>query len=230
MNRLFIIIALLLLTPIVIFAQDTIIQKNGIKTPCLIQNEDSTNVHFYIKRKGRKILTFLNKEEIDSIKYGIIKEPIPFDKGSLGAGLGLDYGGIGLNFTFFPQENIGLFAAYGYAMVGLSFNAGAKYRYIPNKTATVLPYAIAMYGYNTAIKVKNWTNYNKLYYGATVGVGLEFHSKSKSIGYWTVAMLVPIRDPKAKRYIDELKSNPNIDVKSEPWPVVFSVGYRLILD
>jgi len=230
MNRLFIIIALLLLTPIVIFAQDTIIQKNGIKTPCLIQNEDSTNVHFYIKRKGRKILTFLNKEEIDSIKYGIIKEPIPFDKGSLGAGLGLDYGGIGLNFTFFPQENIGLFAAYGYAMVGLSFNAGAKYRYIPNKTATVLPYAIAMYGYNTAIKVKNWTNYNKLYYGATVGVGLEFHSKSKSIGYWTVAMLVPIRDPDAKQYIDELKSNPNIDVKSEPWPVVFSVGYRLILD
>ncbi len=230
MNKIFLIITLLLLTPILIFAQDTIFQKSGIKTPCSILKEDSTNVHFYLKRKGIKILTHLNKEGIDSIKYGIIQEPIPFDRASLGVGLGLDYGGIGLNFTFFPQENIGLFAAYGYAMVGLSFNAGAKYRYIPNKTATVLPYAIAMYGYNTAIKVKNGESYNKLYYGATVGVGLEFHSKSISRGYWTVAMLVPIRDSDAEQYIDKLKSNPNIEVKNEPWPVVFSVGYKLILD
>ena len=230
MNKLLLIIALFLLTPIVMFAQDTIIRKNGVSTPCVIQSEDSTMVHFYINRNRQKILTFLNKEEIDSIKYGIIPEPIPFDKASIGFGMGLDYGGFGLNFTIYPQQNVGLFAGLGYAMVGLGYNVGAKYRYIPNKAATVLPYAIAMYGYNTAIKVKNDEGLNKQFYGTTVGVGLDFHSKSKSKGYWTIAILVPIRGSEVKNYIDELKSHPYIKFKNDLWPVAFSVGYRLILD
>ena len=218
MRKLIQTIAFTLLATVALHAQDTVFRKDGKIIPCKIQGKDSTKVTFLIKRNGLKILTYLNKEEVDSIKYGIIQEPIPFDKASIGPGLGLDYGGIGLNFTLYPQQNIGLFAGFGYAIAGLGYNVGAKYRHIPSNTATVLPYLIAMYSYNTAIQVKNANGFNKHFYGTTVGVGLELHSKSISRGYWTMAMLVPIRDSEVEKYIDK------------PWPVTFSIGYRLILD
>ncbi len=33
---------------------------------------------------------------------------------AIGLGVGLDYGGIGVNLTVYPQKNIGLFAGIGY--------------------------------------------------------------------------------------------------------------------
>lgn len=223
-------IVLTLLATIALHAQDTVFRKDGKTILCKIQSEDSTKVTFQIKKAGQRVITYLNKEEVDSIKYGIIPEPIPFDKASIGFGMGMDYGGFGANVTIFPQQNIGLFAGFGYAMIGLGYNVGVKYRYIPNSTATILPYAIGMYGYNTAIKVENAIAYNKFFYGATVGVGLDFHSKSASKGYWSIAILVPIRGSEVNNYINDLKNSHGVEFKNNLSPIGFSIGYKIILN
>ncbi len=80
----------------------------------------------------------------------------PVDQLSIGIGGGLDYGGFGGNLSYYPLNNVGLFGGVGYALAGVGFNAGVKYRYIPKKPdARVRPFALAMYGYNAAIVVIN---------------------------------------------------------------------------
>jgi len=75
---------------------------------------------------------------------------------SIGLGIGLDCGGIGMNTTFFPQRDVGIFAGAGYALLGLSWNAGLKFRAISDRPAVaVSPFILAMFGYNTAIVIGN---------------------------------------------------------------------------
>src|SRR5689334_18602691 len=78
------------------FAQDTIVQKNGKKIACKIINEDSTAVHFLIKKNNNDVETFLARSDISTIN----KAPRSYyklDHLSFGVGSGLDYGGTGVN-------------------------------------------------------------------------------------------------------------------------------------
>ena len=61
-----------------------------------------------------------------------------------GLGLGLDYGGIGFNFSVFPQKNIGVFGGIGYAEIGIGYNAGLKIRKIAKKEGVANPYILGM--------------------------------------------------------------------------------------
>src|ERR1700761_7927674 len=72
------------------------------------------------------------------------------DVNSLGIGLGEDYGGIGINYTVYPQTNIGLFGGVGYALAGVGYNFGVKLRTNPS-LATL--FVMFMYGYNAAVAV-----------------------------------------------------------------------------
>lgn len=155
--------------------------------------------------------------------------PLVNDKTTFGLGLGLDYGGIGLNVLTYPNKNIGLFGGLGYALAGIGFNAGAKFRIVSKKHHTD-PYALVMYGYNTSFKVKNAGNFDKLFYGPSVGFGLDFRSKRMKSNYWTVALLVPIRGSEVNDYMDDLKNNHSVEFKNELLPVTYSVGYRFIID
>ncbi len=55
--------------------------------------------------------------------------PWPGDMVSIGLGIGLDHGGFGGNVTYYPVKNIGLFGGVGYAIAGVGFNVGAKFRF-----------------------------------------------------------------------------------------------------
>jgi hypothetical protein len=153
------------------------------------------------------------------------------DKATLGLGLGMDYGGVGANFLIYPNKSIGLFGGVGYAIAGAGFNAGLKYRFLPKKQkASLVPYVLAMYGYNAAVAVSNMSDLNKIYYGPTLGIGIDLRASLKKKNYWTFALLIPIRDPAVNDYIDNLEDNMGVDFTSKLIPIGISIGYRIILN
>ena len=151
-----------------------------------------------------------------------------FDQSSLGVGLGLDYGGIGVNYTVFPSQNVGLFGGAGFALAGVGYNVGVKLRSVPKKANQMTCfYGLAMYGYNAAIAITNKTSLNKLFYGPTIGVGFDLrsHPYTKN-SYWSFALLIPIRSAEVDQYIDDLKNYQGVEFKNNLFPIAISVGYR----
>jgi hypothetical protein len=154
----------------------------------------------------------------------------PVDRLSLGLGGGLDYGGFGGNLSFYPIDNVGIFGGIGYALAGVGFNGGLKYRFIPKKPdARVRPFGLAMYGYNAAIAVLNASQHNKLFYGPTLGAGIDFQRNLQRRGYWSFALFVPIRNSEVQSYMDDLENLYNVDFQTSLFPVAVSIGYKFIL-
>ena len=165
----------------------------------------------------------LNAQESTSV-------PIQYDKITIGIGFGQDYGGIGVNLTVYPLKSIGIFGGLGYNMVGAGYNVGAKLRLVSAKpTAKVTPYALGMYGYNAVIRVSGASQYNKVFYGPTFGIGIDYKSYPRSKMYYSFAIMVPIRGSEVEDYMDDLKTNHNVTFSSDLFPLTFSVGFKYIL-
>lgn len=154
--------------------------------------------------------------------------PAPSSQTSLGIGIGLDYGGYGTNMLVYPAKNVGVFGGIGYALIGVGVNAGVKLR-IPSKKHYTDPYFLAMYGYNSAIKVKGASQFNKFYYGPSFGFGLDFRTKQSQKGFWTMALIVPVRKSEVDDYMDYLKGL-GADFKNGLSPVMLSFGYHFYLN
>lgn len=152
------------------------------------------------------------------------------DKISLGIGLGQDYGGIGANLLVYPSENIGLFGGAGYALAGVGYNVGLKYRFFSKNNPRTNFYVMGMYGYNAAVKVENGERFDKLFYGPSVGFGIDTGKRSYRKGYWTIALLVPFRNSEVDDYLDELEDDYGVKFDQKFWPIAFSIGYRFALD
>ena len=153
-----------------------------------------------------------------------------WDDASFGMGVGMDYGGIGGNLIILPQENIGIFGGVGYAIAGVGYNIGLKCRL---NNVNYSPFIMAMYGYNAAISVSNTPlgmNLDKLFYGPTVGLGLDYRSSVKNRTYWSFAILIPIRDTEVQNYIDYLKKTWGVEFKNDLLPIGFSVGIKFIIN
>ncbi len=207
-----------------IFSQDTILRVEGLKIICKVQHEDSVNVYFSIEKNGKVMDTFIQKKEISTIKYNPDRPKvvtyidnsksvkIRSNEVSLGVGLGLDFGGIGANLTYYPQKSIGIFAGAGYALAGVGYNVGMKLRYIPKDVTKLSSFVSVMYGYNAALVVMDDPSNNQIYYGPTVGLGFE--SLHTSTGYWSFSLLTPFRNV----YI------------SGSLPFAISIGYRFLIE
>ena len=149
------------------------------------------------------------------------------EKTSAGLGFGMDFGGFGFNFHHYIHKNVGLFAGVGYALADVGFNGGIKGRFLTGeRTFGVFPFIEAMYGYNAAIVVENASEFNKMYYGPTFGVGLDWKPKPVSKGCWTIALLIPMRSDDVDAYMNDLEANHGVVFKSDLPPVGFSFGYR----
>ena len=159
------------------------------------------------------------------------QDPRKPDMVNLGPGIGFDYGGFGANLMVYPQKNIGIFLGGGYALAGFGYNAGIKLRLSPDKGTSVIPFLTAMYGYNAAVVVTDNTQYNKLFYGPTLGIGIDIRSKKPSSkGYLSLALMIPLRSSDAQAYMDLLKSSYGISFSNDLIPVGFSIGYKFILN
>jgi hypothetical protein len=144
----------------------------------------------------------------------------------VGLGIGLDYGGIGVNLLTYPTRNVGLFAGFGYALAGFGYNGGLKLRILNKPTAPAYAYILAMYGYNASVKVKGNSSYNRLFYGPSAGIGVETTANEQRRGQWSVALLLPFRGEDPENYINSLKSV-GVDFGNRKlFPVTISLGYR----
>ncbi len=149
---------------------------------------------------------------------------------NIGMGIGFDYGGIGANFMVYPQKNIGIFIGCGYAFAGMGYNTGIKLRLTPGRSSVVNPYIIAMYGYNASVSITDNPQYDKLFYGPSLGFGIDIRSrKPSSSGYLSIALMIPIRNSDAQNYIDLLKTQYGASFDSNLPPIGFSIGYKFIV-
>lgn len=159
------------------------------------------------------------------------QDPRKSDIVNFGPGIGFDYGGFGANLMFYPQKNIGIFFGGGYALTGFGYNTGIKLRLSPDKGNVVNPFFTAMYGYNAAVVIADNTQFNKLFYGPTMGIGIDIRSKKPSSkGFLSLALMVPFRSSDAQNYIDYLKSQYGASFTTDLIPVGFSIGYKFILN
>ena len=152
------------------------------------------------------------------------------DQASLGFGMGMDYGGFGVNLLYYPSHSIGVFGGVGYALAGFGYNLGLKGRFFADKkTSGVYPYVLGMYGYYAAVYVKNASQYDKLFYGVTAGAGIDIRPKPGSKGYWSLGLLVPFRSAEVDDYMTDLERNHGVVFENKLPPVGVTIGWRLIL-
>lgn len=252
MKKLLLLISLLSASFSLLFSHDTIFTTNNDTLLCKIMQQDGDQFYVTLYRENNSQELFLKKSEVRSISFeqkeqnqqasnhsGFASTFMPasgkntnfdsyipsIDRLSIGFGAGLDYGGlIGINFLAYPQENIGLFGGAGFALTSIGYNAGLKLR--ASLKSTVHPYATGMYGYNAVINVTNASRLNKMFYGPTIGGGIDLKSKKRDNLYWTFAVLFPIRSAEVDDYIHDLKTHYRIEFKNELLPFALSFGFR----
>lgn len=145
---------------------------------------------------------------------------------NLGFGLGLDYGGLGAQLGFLPVKSITIFGSIGYNFNSAGYNGGVAFLIAPDKK--VCPKISAMYGYNAVIVIQGTSQYNKTYYGPSLGGGIHINSRSNQ-NFVNVELFVPFRSSEFKEDMKSLKNNSTITGLRDPLPVTISVGYHIKL-
>lgn len=141
----------------------------------------------------------------------------------LSPGIGLEYGGVGVDATVMLFRYFGLHAGIGYNFVGTGANGGGRI-YFTRPHSHLRPYFSGIYGYNAAVKVKNTEQYNKIFYGPSFGLGMDIEGKHDNC--WTVAFYVPVR----KGVVDYLNYLQAGGTKGPMLlPFTLSLGYRIAL-
>jgi len=210
-------------------AQDTIVKTSGEEIHCYILKESASKVFYNERINGTYIQGQVARSEIQSIRYLRLRPvPVSFaNRAFVGFGMGLDFGGFGMNVMYNVTNSVGAYIAAGYALAGVGVNGGVILRLVPKKPENrVVPYITAMYGYNAAIAVQKGEQYNKMFYGPSAGLGIELRARSPKVRCWTFALLIPFRSNEVQDYIDELSYKHNIEFQNDLTPVLISIGYR----
>ncbi len=144
---------------------------------------------------------------------------------NFGTGMGLNYGGFGVNMSIHPHHMIGITGHLGYNLVDANAGVGVNL-YLGSPEKVYRPVLKALYGYNAVIIVLDASDYNKSYYGPSFGFGNSFRfGQSKRHGF-DVDLLIPVRSSAFKDDYDALDEDSNVDITA-PWPFNISVGYHL---
>ncbi len=199
-----------------------------------IISQDSTDIKFYRIKDGTALEMTFKKSDLAEIatksaKPGTIAKSDKrwiAEKGSIGLGIGLDYGMAGINLTAYPHNNFGLTIGLGRAFSQLGFNFGLKIRKNPEKSNTpMLPYLSMLYGTNTIVIVFGREDLNMRFSGFTMGGGIDIRLSKKSWHSISLGILVPIRSTEVDNYILELKSR-GLEIKNTTTPVLGSFGVK----
>ncbi|UJP65114.1 hypothetical protein [Mongoliitalea daihaiensis] len=162
-----------------------------------------------------------NEVQTSSEKYGSSKQ----GSTSVGAGIGLLYGGFGSRLTYHPVDQLGLFLGLGYNVVNLGYNAGFMYSFPSTKQAEF--FVTGMYGYNGVIRVTGVGGFEDSYNGVSAGAGVRLNSNRKRGQYWDFGLLVPFR---SNEFSEDYRFAQSIsDIQNLP-PVLFFVGFHIPLN
>jgi len=141
-----------------------------------------------------------------------------------GLGTGFDYGGLfGAKIEYLPVKNFGVFGGVGYALITAGWNVGATYKILPDKQ--ISPNLMLLYGYNGVIKVVGASDYNMTSYGVTFGGNVDVTLGSTG-SKLSIGLFIPIRSQKFKDNYDDIKNDPNIEIKNALIPIGISLGYN----
>lgn len=160
-----------------------------------------------------------NASVADSTKQGVSHD--------IGIGFGLPYGGIGGRYVFNPLEAISLTAGVGYNLLNVGYNIGVMGN-LPVSDNLQL-YLLGMFGTNAVIIVEGADNENGSYTGFSFATGVKLFPKRNSSRYWDFGLIIPIRSSSFKDDWDYIKDSGIFDIKSDPWPVLITVGYNFRL-
>lgn len=151
----------------------------------------------------------------------------------VGAGVGLDHGGIGVKTEYQPFKYLGIFLGLGYDFVGPSGNLGFIYNILPDKNFT--PVLIAMGGINGTIITKYsydgtataWENRGQ-YAGGTVGGGFDIKFGRRKNQKVNFMILVPIRD---RTFYDARRNliSRGGTIERDALPVLVAAGWNINL-
>ncbi|MEW7278347.1 hypothetical protein ABW636_07105 [Aquimarina sp. 2201CG1-2-11] len=145
-------------------------------------------------------------------------------KSTLGVGVGFPYGAIGARFGVNVIDHLTIFGGVGYQLSGVGYNFGLL-KDFKSKTATQF-YLTGMYGTNAAIKIDGLSEYDKVYTGATFGLGIKINSKRKEGNFWDVGLLLPIRSSSYKNDERQVENDPRISEFTKAWPIGITIGYN----
>ena len=132
---------------------------------------------------------------------------------------------------YFPNKQIGLFAGGGYALAGFGYNIGAKIRFVNSEKYNAVNFFIlGMYGYNASVFVTNADEYNKLFYGPSLGFGIDIGPTKPQKGYFSFSINLPYRSPEVNEYMDDLRDNHGVEFNGGLFPITFSLGYKIAVE
>jgi hypothetical protein len=145
----------------------------------------------------------------------------------IGLGVGINYGGLmGVQMQYVVAKHLGIFGSAGYYIVGFGWQVGAIGYLTPKVPSKPFRgYGTLMYGTNAAIYVEGTNNYNKIYYGLSIGGGFEMRFGSSKRNGINIDLFYPIRSNEFETDLTALKNNSSIEI-TEPLPITFSVGYH----
>jgi hypothetical protein len=143
----------------------------------------------------------------------------------IGFGLGMDYGGIGMRMEYMFLDYAGLFTGVGYNFYGLGFNGGVMLKAMPKQVFT--PYLTAMYGYTGTIRIVNESQYDRIDYGVSLGGGFEIKTKNQNA--WQFGLVHPFRSKGFMNHYQALVDNPSIKFDVPMRPVMFTIGYKMVI-
>lgn len=170
----------------------------------------------------------VKKDEAKEKKQTLIEIKRTVD---IGAGLGLDYGGlVGFQSSYMPIKYLGIIVSAGYHIVAFGWQVGLKGFILPKTNLKkVRPTVKIMYGSNRVIVVDGASQYNESYLGFSPGAGVEFRFGTKKTHGLNIDLNVPINSSEFNDDYQTLKDDPNIDVLAPPSPLAISVGYHFEL-
>lgn len=157
------------------------------------------------------------------------KAQVNYDEVSLGVGGGFDHAGLGIKLQYYPTKNIAPYVGFGYNLLDASLSVGVKFRLLNSETPKYTPYLFGNWGYTTVFRIINDPSLDMSFNGPSFGIGIDSKIKEKSIGYWSLALTVPIRGQQIDDYIEELKDKHGVIFLTTFPPVGISVGFNFIL-
>ena len=231
MNRLILLASFLFFQSGIVFSQEPVVVTT-VSKPAETEKTDSVTVSAETPAIPVQDTSSVPKSTNTELLNELVLQTnsvVTFDKLSVGLGIGQDYGGFGGNILYYPQRNFGLFGGIGYNLASVGYNLGIKSRIaIGNSSSHVLVTVLAMYGYNAVIRVADMGELNKVFYGATVGAGVDFKPFKYSDDYISISLFVPFRSSEVQDYMDYLEQVYGVVFEQGLFPVTFSFGYRIV--
>jgi hypothetical protein len=142
-------------------------------------------------------------------------------EGSVGAGAGLEYGGLGVRLSGPISKHISLLGGVGYNFLDIAITGGVSYE--PILKGKIRPEIIVMYGANAVITESEALHprFARTYYGPSAGAGVHYYIGTND-NFFNIKATFPFTSTEYNDAIDE-----DTDAKTIPFYV--SVGFHVAI-